>query len=252
MSRFSLCSLALLTPLLAAPALAQGPWSGSIGAGLMMTPDYLGSNDYTSRAVPDIELNYGDFAYLSWRDGLGINLYQQQNWTISPFLGFHVGRDNEGNISAFEKVDAGMTAGVRVSYQPNMWRYSLKAQTPVTGDVSGYKLSLNANLRQQIAPKWHMGITPSLSYSSSSWTQDMFNVSARDSAYSGLRQYQASSGHLRLGLIGSVTYQFTKHWNLTGVAGATQLTGDAKDSPIVKQVGDATQLLTGVAINYSF
>ncbi|MGO1246187.1 MAG: MipA/OmpV family protein [Oceanisphaera sp.] len=252
MPRLSLCSLALLTPLLAAPALAQSPWGGSIGAGVMMTPDYLGSNDYTSRAVPDIELNYGDFAYLSWRDGLGVNLYQQQNWTISPFLGYHVGRDNEGDISAFEKVDAGMTAGVRVSYQPSAWRYSIKAQAPVTGDVDGYKVSLRADLQEQIAPKWYVGISPSLSYSSSAWTKDMFNVSARDSARSGLKQYQASEGYLRLGLTGNVSYQFAQRWTLTGVAGVTQLTGDAKDSPIVKQVGDATQVLTGVVLNYNF
>lgn len=252
MSRSLLYSLVILTPMLAAPALAQSPWSGSIGAGVMMTPDYLGSNDYTSNVVPDIQLNYGDFAYLSWRDGLGVNLYQQQDWTISPFLGYHVGRDNEGDISSFEKVDAGMTAGLRISYAPGAWRYSVKAQAPVTGDVGGYKVSFRADFQEQIAPKWYVGITPSLSYSSSQWTQDMFNVSARDSARSGLNQYHASSGYLRLGLSGNISYQFADSWNLTGIAGVTQLTGDAKDSPIVKQVGDATQVLTGVLISYQF
>ena len=252
MSRSFLYSLVLLTPMLAAPALALSPWSGSIGAGLMMTPDYLGSNDYKSRAVPDLQLNYGDVAYLSWRDGLGINLYQQQDWTISPFLSYHAGRDNEGDISAFEKVDASMTAGLRVSYQPGAWRYSVKAQAPVTGDVGGYKVSFRASLQEQIAPKWYVGISPSLSYSSSQWTQDMFNVSVRDADRSALNQYKADSGYLRLGLSGNISYQFADHWNLTGIAGITQLTGDAKDSPIVKQVGDATQMLTGMVVSYQF
>lgn len=252
MSRSFLYSLALLTPMLAAPVLAQSPWGGNIGAGVMMTPDYLGSNDYQSRAVPDINITYGDFAYLSWRDGLGINLYQQQDWTISPFIGYHVGRDNEGDISAFEKVDAGLTAGLRVSYQPGAWRYSLKTQAPVTGDVGGYKVSFRADLQEQIAPKWYVGITPSLSYSSSKWTKDMFNVSTRDAARSGLKQYQADSGYLRLGLSGNISYQFAESWTLTGIAGVTQLTGDAKDSPIVKQVGDATQVLTGMVVSYQF
>lgn len=252
MSRSTLCSLVLLTPLFAAPVLADSPWAGSVGVSSVIAPDYLGSDDYKNRVLPDVTLKYGDFAYLNWRDGLGANIYRNQNWTLSPFIGFHVGRDNKGDISAFEKVDAGLTAGLRVSYQPNAWRYSLKVQTPFTGDVDGYRISLRGDLREQIAPKWFVGISPGLSYSSSKWTQDMFNVSHKDAAHSGLNPYQADSGYLRLGLNGNITYMLADHWSITGVAGVTQLTGDAKDSPIVKQVGDATQVLAGMAVSYHF
>ena len=252
MSRSILYSLALVSPLLAAPVLANSPWGGSVGASVMVTPDYLGSDDYKNRVLPDLNLKYGDFAYLNWRDGLGVNIYRHQDWTVSPFIGFHVGRDNKGDISAFEKVDAGLTAGLRMSYQPNAWRYSLKVQAPFTGDVDGYRVSLRGDLREQIAPKWFVGVSPSLGYSSSKWTQDMFNVSHKDAARSGLNPYRANSGYLRLGLTGNITYMFAERWSMTGVAGVTQLTGDAKDSPIVKQVGDATQVLAGMAVSYHF
>ncbi|NLJ91454.1 MAG: hypothetical protein GX324_00125 [Aeromonadales bacterium] len=42
MSRSILYSLALVSPLLAAPVLADSPWGGSVGASVMVTPDYLG------------------------------------------------------------------------------------------------------------------------------------------------------------------------------------------------------------------
>lgn len=253
MSRSILCSLALVvTPLLATPVLADSPWGGSIGASVVVTPDYLGSDDYKNRVVPNLDLKYGDLAYLSWRDGLGVNIYRNQDWTLSPFVGLHVGRDNKGDISAFEKVDAGLTAGLRVSYQPNAWRYSLKVQTPVTGDLNGYRVSLRGNLQEQIAPKWFVGISPGLSYSSSQWTQGMFDVSHQDAQRSGLNPYRADAGYLRFALNGNITYMLAEHWSITGIAGATQLTGDAKDSPIVKQVGDATQVLAGMAVSYHF
>lgn len=252
MSRSLVCTLAILAPLFAAPALAQSAWNGSIGIGATVAPDYLGSNDYKSRMLPDFNIKYGDLAYLNWRDGLGINLVQAQDWTLSPFIGYHVGRKNTGDLSNFDKVDDGLTAGVKLAYRPNQWAYSLKAETPFTGDVDGYKVTLRADWRNQIAPKWYVGVSPSLAYYSSAWTQDLFNVSAADSARSGIKQYDADAGFWRVGLAGSVTYQFASAWSLTGIAGIVQLTGDAKDSSIVSQVGDATQTLTGVVLSYQF
>ena len=252
MSRSLVCTLALLAPMLAAPALAQSPWNGSIGIGATVAPDYLGSDDYKSRLTPDFNIKYGELAYLNWRDGLGINLVRTPQWTVSPFIGYHIGRKNTGDLSRFDKVDDGLTAGVKLTYQPNAWSYTLKAETPFTGDVEGYKVTLRAGWQDQIAPKWFVGVSPSLVYSSSKWTQDMFNVSAQDAARSGIRQYEADSGYWRLGLAGNITYQFADAWSLTGIAGITQLTGDAKDSSIVRQVGEATQTLTGVVLSYQF
>ncbi|ART82788.1 structural protein MipA [Oceanisphaera profunda] len=252
MSRSLVCTLAILAPLFAAPALAQSAWNGSIGIGATVAPDYLGSDDYKSRLTPDFNIKYGNLAYLNWRDGLGVNVLQTPEWTLSPFIGYHIGRKNTGDLSRFDKVDDGLTAGVKLTYRPNQWAYSLKAEAPFTGDVDGYKMTLRADWRNQIAPKWFVGVSPSLVYSSSAWTQDMFNVSAADSARSGIARYHAEQGYWRLGLAGSVTYQFATDWSLTGIAGITQLTGDAKDSSIVRQAGDATQTLTGVIVSYQF
>lgn len=252
MSRSLVCTLGILAPLFAAPALAVSPWNGSVGIGATLAPDYLGSDDYKGRLTPDFNLRYGNLAYLNWRDGLGINALQTQDWTLSPFIGYHIGRKNRGDLSSFDRVDDGLTAGVKLTYRPDKWGYTLKAETPFTGDVDGYKVTLRADWRNQIAPKWSVGVSPSLVYSSSAWTQDMFNVSAQDAARSGIQQYEAEQGYWRLGLAGSVTYQFATDWSLTGIAGITQLTGDAKDSSIVRQVGDASQTLTGVVLSYQF
>ncbi|ART80742.1 MipA/OmpV family protein [Oceanisphaera avium] len=252
MSRSLLLGLTVVTPLLVTPAWADSPWHGSLGLGATIAPDYLGSDDYKSRLTPDINLKYGELAYLNWRDGLGFNVVQTPSWTVSPFIGYHLGRKNTGDLAHFEKVEDGLTAGIKLAYRPARWGYSLKAETPMTGDVDGYKVTLRADWREQIADNWSVGLSPSLAYYSSAWTSDLFNVSALDSSRSGIKPYQVESGFWRIGLAASVTYQFAPAWALTGIAGVVQLTGDAKDSPIVSQVGEATQTLTGLVLSYQF
>ncbi|WP_107852319.1 MipA/OmpV family protein [Oceanimonas marisflavi] len=250
MYRFIVCSLATL-PLLAPPAMAQS-LSGSLGISVTQAPDYLGSDDYEARVLPDANLKYGDRFYFNWRDGLGWNLYQQQDVTLSPFIGYIPGRDNDGDLHRFEKVDGGLTGGLRLSYRPGPWNLSLQAQAPLTGDVDGYQLTLRAGWRGQIAPDWSAGFGPSLTYSSKEWTQSLFRVSARDAARSGFSRYEPTDGYWRLGLSGNINYRFASRWSVTGVAGITQLTGDAEDSPIVRQAGDATQRLAGLVLSYHF
>ncbi|GAA3711027.1 MipA/OmpV family protein [Oceanisphaera sediminis] len=252
MSRSFLYSLATLAPLLAVPAQAQYTWSGSLGASAVMAPDYLGSDDYKARVLPDLNVRYGDLFYLNWRDGLGWNLIQQQDWSLSPFIGYQPGRDNTGDLSRFDQVDGGLSGGVRVSYQPGSWRYSLQAETPLTGDVDGYQLTARAGWREKVAPNLRASFGPSLVYSSKEWTQDMFGVTAADAARSGLSRYRPDQGYLRLGLSGSLNYRFAPDWSITGLAGITRLTGDAKDSPIVSQAGEATQALAGAVLSYHF
>ncbi|MBL1377156.1 MipA/OmpV family protein [Zobellella iuensis] len=252
MSRTYFLPALLLLPLAAPPVLAQQGWSGSIGAGALVAPDYLGSDNYKTRAVPDANLTYGDLFYVSWRDGLGWNLFQYQGFSLSPFIGYHPGRDNTGDLSRFDKVKGGATAGLRLGYRQGPWRYQLEGHTAATGDVDGYQLSFTANWREQLAPDWSVRISPSLTYSSSEWTRDMFGISVQEAARSGLSAYRPDDGYWRLGLSGSLNYRFATDWSVTGITGLTRLTGDAKDSPIVSRVGDATQAITGLLVSYHF
>ncbi|MFP3440925.1 MipA/OmpV family protein, partial [Pantoea sp. SIMBA_133] len=106
---------------LTAPALGDS-WEGSIGAGVTYSPDYLGSDDYDTRAWPVLNLTYGDQLSINVRNGIEWHAVRNGNWTASPFIGYTFGRDNKGDISQFEKVDAGATLGLRVSYQQGFWR----------------------------------------------------------------------------------------------------------------------------------
>ncbi|MEX2516281.1 MAG: MipA/OmpV family protein [Gammaproteobacteria bacterium] len=223
-----------------------------IGAGAIYAPDYLGSDDYETRAWPTINLTYGDRFYLSSLGGLGWNAIRQGNWRVSPFISYTPGRDNDGDLNRLDKVDGGAAAGVRVVYTNDSWTYSGDAQTPFSGDMDGYQLSLKARWKGRLSKHWSASIGPSLTYSSTDWTKDMFGISSRENVRSGLSAFNPGDGYFRIGLGGTLSYWLTPDWSITGLASVSRLTGDAKDSPIVVDIGDATQAYAGVFVSYRF
>nr|WP_243470675.1 MipA/OmpV family protein [Halomonas lionensis] len=144
---------------LATPALADN-WEGTFGAGATYAPDYLGSDDYDIQALPVLNLTYGDQLSINLRDGIAWHAIRQGNWTASPFIGYTFGRDNEGDISRFEKVDGGATLGLRLSYQQGLWRYSVAGSTAVTGDVEGANFTGDAALRLPMSERTLFTLTP--------------------------------------------------------------------------------------------
>ncbi|WP_422730645.1 MipA/OmpV family protein [Modicisalibacter xianhensis] len=77
-------------------------------------------------------------------------------------------------------------------------------------------------------------------------------ISSRESARFGLSAYGPDEGYFRFGLGGSLSYWLTPEESITGLAGVSQLTGDAEDSPIVDDIGDVTQAYVGAFIRYRF
>ncbi|PCC99460.1 MipA/OmpV family protein [Halopseudomonas pelagia] len=244
--------IASLLSAMAGPSMADEGWAGTLGAGAIYAPDYLGSNDYETRVWPAISLSYGDRFYLNSLDGLGWNAFRQGNWLVSPFIGYTPGRDNDHDLSHLDKVDGGATAGLRVAYTNDSWTYSGDAQTPFTGDMDGYQLSLKARWQGQLSKHWSASIGPSLKYSSADWTEDMFGVSSRESARSGLAAYNPDDGYFSIALGSTLSYHLTPDWSVTAMASIAQLTGDAKDSPLVDSVGDKNQAYAGAFVSYRF
>ncbi|MDG4870225.1 MipA/OmpV family protein, partial [Guyparkeria sp. 1SP6A2] len=86
------------------PMAQADQWSGSVGAGVAYSPDYAGSDDYEARALPVLNLAYGDQLSINLRDGIEWHALRQGNWSASPFIGYTFGRDNKGDLGAFEKI----------------------------------------------------------------------------------------------------------------------------------------------------
>jgi outer membrane scaffolding protein for murein synthesis (MipA/OmpV family) len=79
--------------------------------------------------------------------------------------------------------------------------------------------------------------------------ESYFGITSAQSASSGLAEYDAKAGIMRVDVKASVTYMMTENWLVTGAAGAGFLLGDAKDSPVVK---DDVQPFGMLGVAYRF
>lgn len=247
------CLIASLCLLASTAAYAKQPqWEGSIGGGAAYWPKYTGSDEYRTTPWPTFDVTYGDTFFASLQNGIGWNVIKQDKWRVAPFIGYAFGRDDEGDIRDLDKVDGSATAGLRVNYADDNWRYSASAQTPFTGDLDGYRIRFKADYVTKVGERAAFTIGPRFTYTSAGWTDDLFSVSHRESARSGIDAYHPHDGYFSAGLDTTYSYYLTRQWSVTGLLGMTQLTGDAADSPIVDDVGDATQFRAGLFINYHF
>ncbi|WP_404377988.1 MipA/OmpV family protein [Vreelandella aquamarina] len=249
--RLSSYLAAALGVMIAFPTLANS-WEGTVGAGAAYAPDYLGSDDYDVQPLPVLNLTYGDDLSINLRDGIAWHAFRQGDWSVSPYIGYTFGRDNKGNISRFDKVDGGATLGLRVSYQQDLWRYSVAGSTAITGDVEGANFTGEAALRLPMSERTLFTLTPSVSYSNEKWTESFFGVSAQDSARSGIAAYTPDGGYWRVGVSATLSYALTQKWTATGFVAATYLTGNASNSPIVDDLGSDWQGLSGISLTYRF
>ena len=84
------------------------------------------------------------------------------------------------------------------------------------------------------------------------YMKSYFGIDAANAAASGLDQYSADEGFKDVNFGGALTYRFLERWSVSVVGTYARLLDDAKDSPIVDDVGDANQFFGGTLINYPF
>jgi MipA family protein len=79
-----------------------------------------------------------------------------------------------------------------------------------------------------------------------------FSIDAANAAASGLDQFNADEGFKDVSFGGAVNYRFLERSSVAFLGTYARLLNDAKDSPIVDDVGDANQFFGGALINYQF
>ncbi|MEQ8601674.1 MAG: MipA/OmpV family protein [Marivibrio sp.] len=256
---------AAFTALAAGPAGAEeaaGKWSGFIGGGGFVTPDYEGSDDYQALPFAAARLAYDGY-YLQTR-GLGVraNIVASDAIDFGPALSYKGARDDDvesAAVSRMAEVDAAVEAGlfVRVPVRDVMMprdelSVDLQADTGVGDGHDGSVVAFGLGYDFAAAPDLRLGLSVSASYADADYSDAYFSVDAADSARSGLSGYDADAGFKDVGVGASARYRLSGAWGLTGFADYTRLIGDAADSPVVDVEGSPDQFRAGVGVSYSF
>jgi MipA family protein len=265
--RFAAALGAAISVFLASPGFAQAPapaappakpetpvWSVSVGAGTFVTPEYEGSKDYKIQPYPFVEVRYRDVAFLNLREGLGVNVVNTPSLRFGPFVNYRGGRDQDANsaLKGLGDVDPALDAGGFAEYRYERFRVGLNARQAVTDTKLGALVGLSASAQLVQTPGFTLSVGPSATWASGDYMETYFGVSSAQAARSGLRRYEASSGFKDYGGNLTASYALDEKWRVTSLVSVKRLIGDAADSPIVKDKGEATQFTGGVFVGYRF
>jgi outer membrane protein len=266
----ALCAF-IATPAIAAEPQSRKPiqdegWSLSIGAGALLTPNYLGDDAYSVAVVPYIRIKHGDRFFASVEEGVGYNLINQENFRLGPLSTIEFGREEEeGNpfrvfgerttdlvglgdidtsfsLGGFAEVDLGpLTASAKLGQ-------AISGHDGLTGEIG---LRFGGTLTGYGPPVIY-SFGPRVNFGDDSYHDAFFSVDATQSAASGLAEFEASSGIVSYGLSGTAIMPLSDEITMTVFGNLSRLSGDAANSSLVTERGSPNQAFLGLATAYTF
>jgi len=245
------------------PDAKQG-WQFTVSVGSIYAPNYRGDDDYQLGIFPSISVEYDDLFFASIR-GVGLNLINRDGLKAGPIMRYDFGRDEDGSgpfslsggtndLIGLGDVDGTFELGGFVEYSTG----NISGKVELRQGVNGHKgLQGEAQLKygkrfKAFGRNAFFAVGPEISFGDSKYNSAYFDISAMQSAASGLSQYDAGGGLNSYGLRGSVVLPMTDHMSVVGFAGYDRLNGDIANSSLVQERGSKDQASVGLLLNYRF
>ncbi|MBW1255123.1 MipA/OmpV family protein [Pantoea allii] len=237
--------LALLaTPILAA---AQNQDNAlTLGGGANVTPRYSGSDKsrVTTAMVLDYTMANGFFASSTRGIGYGNNIGK---FDYNAALSYRAGRkdhdvdsdslsDGSDYLRGMGDVKGSALGVFGLGYGVADWlNLQLQAEVPFSERNNGAALHFGINSPLYTSPNNTVTLALTGSWGTDKYMQTYYGVSASQSAASRFTRYDAGAGVYAWSMNLDWTHKFNEDWSVVAAAGVTQLTGDARNSPIVQR-----------------
>jgi len=240
----------------------------TISGGVVSAPSFLGSGETSVYAFPNISVAIGDRLNISLLDGVSYDLYKDDSFTLGGVLTYDFGREDtptdhdlqlsdvaRPEIIGLGDIEETAEIGVHIEHSFGNFQAKLEVRKGVDGGHDGvigdldvtYNAAVDLFGRQSV-----ISFGPTASFSDDRHASTFFDVSAAQSAASGISEYDADGGIMSYGLHASAYVPLNQNVALVGFAAFDQLTGDVGDSSIVQERGSDEQTTVGFALNYTF
>lgn len=224
----------------------EANWSLIIGAGAMLEPEYEGSDKFEIGPLPIVLFTYGQWLEIDPR-GVTVKAFERDGFSLSGKIGYETGRDEDDadELEGLGDIDFAATVGLKAAYEWGPLEIYASIDQTIDGSESLIG-KVGAEYTAPITEQFILGAGVEATIANDKHMEAYFGVNAAQSARSGLPEYDAGAGLKRVDFSASATYLINEHWLVRGQAGVGVLTGDAADSPIVKEkVQPSTSLFVG-------
>jgi outer membrane protein len=227
----------------------------SVGAGLGLAPEWEGSEDYVAVPIPYVNVAWSNHMSINWLGNKAkVNLIPSPIWR-GGLIGEYIAKRGDVDNSAvddLEDVDSSMMLGGFLGFEYNNWSASVEAMQDVADGNDGSIVRLNGGYRIPIDQTFSVFLGVFTTWADDDYMQSYFEIDAVDAAASGLQTFDADAGFKDFGLNLSASYKPWEHLGFMGLASYKRLLGDAEDSPVVDDEGNANQFSGGVLVFYKF
>lgn len=246
------------------PDQSEEGWRVTIGAGALYAPTYEGDDDYRLSLLPNVQVQYGERFSASVQDGVSYRWINTERWRAGPIGRVKFSRNEDGDqafaisgedtddLQGLGDVDTSIELGGFIERDWGAFTTGLELRQAVSGH-DGLVADLNARWtgRSSIGSFpliWSLG--PRARIVDDQYVSAYFGVDAAQSLSSGLPQYEAAGGLYSYGLGASLIAPLDRQnrWSAVLVAGYDRLTGDAADSPLVRERGSPNQASIGLFV----
>ncbi len=223
------------------------------GIGAQTRPEYPGADK--SEVVPYIKFSIarGDnpFGFSAPDDAFGIPLLSMGPLRAGPALAIQGGRKDSdvgvplGKVKS--TVEVGGFAEVLV-----MDQFRLRADLRKgIGGHEGLVGSIGADQIWRDGDRYAISVGPRLLYSDSRYQRAYFGVTPQAALATGLPAYRPDGGFHAVAAAAGLHYALSGPLGLFGYARYERLIGDARKSPVVRELGSPNQMSAGLGISYT-
>lgn len=232
----------------------------TVGAGAVLQPDYVGSDDFEVAPFPVLMIEKDDLFLETDGPGVRANVMPGGRFLFGPVVRYGEGREDveDDAVGRLPEIDdsfwLGAFAGVQflqILHPYDRLRFEVEGmQATDSGD--GRTATLKTEYATALSRQASLRATLSTTYADGDYADTYFSISPSGAAASGLSRFDAASGmrDVSLKLIGK--YELTDRIGLGAVAGVSKLLGDFADSPVVSDRGTDTPVYGGLFVTYGF
>ena len=234
---------------------------GTIGLGAGFAPEYEGADETQVIPFGFASLKAFGLGFELRGPGLAVDLFgNDATWHAGPEFRFAFERDaDDPQVAALGDTDLALEAGGFVGFdvpagglKGGTFSGRLSVRQDVLDGHEGLLVSPDIGYGFMATPRMRVRLGASTTWASEGYMDTYFSVDAAGSAASGIPVYDAESGFKDVAASALVTYALDENWGLFTRLAYTRLIGDAADSPIVKDHGDADQYFGGAGVSYRF
>lgn len=231
------------------PGVAEG---GIGGAALIVGREYQGSDEVRVRLLPSIDYQWGNGFFAGGLNGVGYNASASPDTAYGVRITPDFGRKERRSavLQGLGDIDPRPEIGA-------FYNFTLARQVTVSSSLrygsgnsrKGLLVDVGASWSKTVTPALRLATTLATTWGNGEHLQEYFGISPAQSARSGLAAYSPSAGlkDVRVGI--TLFYRLTPEWSLTGALTHSELVGDARNSPIVRETGTVSGVM---AVGYSF